>query len=79
MVRPAFGGGVTLLRGRGTELDLASLVQLDLALLSDLRLDLLDLDGGALHLGHLLALLPDAGLEPSHLARIQLRGGWDCK
>ena len=79
MVRPAFGGGVTLLRGRGTELDLASLVQLDLALLSDLRLDLLDLDGGALHLGHLLALLPDAGLEPSHLARVQLRGGWDCK
>lgn len=79
MVRPAFGGGVTLLRGRGTELDLASFVQLDLALLSDLRLDLLDLDGGALHLGHLLALLPDAGLEPSHLARIQLRGGWDCK
>lgn len=79
MVRPAFGGGVTLLRGRGTELDLASFVQLDLALLSDLCLDLLDLDGGALHLGHLLALLPDAGLEPSHLARIQLRGGWDCK
>ena len=79
MVRPAFGGGVTLLRGRGTELDLASFVQLDLALLSDLRLDLLDLDGGALHLGHFLALLPDAGLEPSHLARIQLRGGWDCK
>ena len=44
MVRPAFGGGVTLLCGRGTELDLAGLVQLDLALVSDLRLDLLDLD-----------------------------------
>ena len=79
MVQPAFGGGVTLLRGRGTELDLAGLVQLNLALLSDLRLDLLDLDGGALHLGHLLALLPDAGLEPRHLARVKLRGGRDCK
>ena len=79
MVRPAFGGGVTLLCGRGTELDLASLVQLHLALVSDLRLDLLDLDGGALHLGHLLALLPDAGLEPRHLARVKLRGGRDCK
>ena len=65
---PCRGGSFTLLFRLRVVSDLTGFIQQGFTPLTDLSPDLLDRDGSTLNLRHLLALLPDPGLEARHLA-----------
>ena len=72
---PLFHDEAALIFWSRVEDHVAGLVELDVALLPDLRPDLLDLDGSAVNLRDLLTLLPHPGLEPGDLTRVELGVG----